>query len=592
MGYLRDDQVNRLKESVDIAEIISGYVDLKPAGSNLKGLCPFHNEKTPSFTVSRQRNSFHCFGCHESGDAISFIMKIENLEFVEALKFLADKMGIILEEEEGRTYKPDNKERLFKINALTAKFYLRNMLLEKKPQNYIKERGMDIDMVNTFFLGYAKGLGGLYEFLRENNVAVEDMIKLGLVARDQSGNGFYDKFRERLIFPILNNKKKVIGFGARTLSGSQVKYLNSPESEVFVKGDNVYGIDVVQRKHNRPRILLVEGYMDVIGLNNQGIDYAMASLGTALTETQARLVNRYGKEVYIAYDSDEAGIKATLRAIDVFENIKVEPFIIEFPDSMDPDEYVLKYGKESLEELIRNAKKPLDYKLDLIYSQNKDKIELTKALINFLARIKENSIRELYTQRVSRSMEISYESLLKDVVKYREENYKIITKPKENKKDNSNVGYNTNYKEIEVISTQAKRVILEKEVIGFSLINKTFFSLLEKISRDFIKVDYLVNLYDFISKEYENTESKLTKIFQSEIYRKSNVDENYKKILKTFIEGTESSVSSELINRVKVFALNEKKEEINKSLNDNPNMIEADKIGLLRELVKIQQELN
>ena len=595
MGYIPEDQVNRLKDTLDIVDIVSGYVDLKVSGQNLKGLCPFHNEKTPSFMVSRERNSFHCFGCGERGDAISFIMKLENLEYVEALKFLADKIGMTLEEEQGNTVNTDYRNKLYKINSLVAKYYLRNMLIDERPQQYIKRRGMDIGMVNTFFLGYAKRLGGLYEFLRENNVDVEDMIKLGFVAKDKDGNGYYDKYRDRLIFPILNNKKKVIGFGARTLGDSKIKYLNSPESEIFIKGDNVYGVDVVQKKYNRERIILVEGYMDVIGLNNQGIDYAMASLGTALTENQAKLVKRYGQQVYIAYDSDEAGIKATLRAIEVFDNLKIDPLIVEFPDSMDPDEYVLKYGKESFEKLLQNAKKSMDYKLDRIYSKNKDRIDVSKDLIDFLANIKGNAIRELYTQKVANSIGTSYDALLNDVVKYREENYKKITnsQTKETyKKDISNVGYNNNYKTTQNVPKEAKRVLLEKEIIGLSLINKTFFTLLNDISKDFITVDYLIDLYDLISKEYAKTDSHLTATFQSELYKKSNVEQNYKKLLSTFIEGTETSVSSELIERAKRFILIERREEINKLLQEASGKPEANTLDLLRELVQLQQELN
>ena len=592
MAYIPEDQINRLKDSIDIVELISQYVELKPSGQSLKGLCPFHNEKTPSFMVNRNRNTFHCFGCHEGGDGISFIMKIENLDYIGAVKFIAEKQGVILDEKESNSFRKDTRDKFYKINALVAKFYFRNMLIEKKPQQYIKSRGLDINMVNRFFLGYAKNGNELFNFLIENKVQVEDMIKLGLVAKDKNTDNYYDKFRDRLIFPIINNKRKVIGFGGRTMNDSKIKYLNSPESEVFIKGDNLYGIDVVSRKYNRPRIILVEGYMDVIGLNNQGIDYAIASLGTALTENQARLVKRYGEEIYIAYDSDTAGIKATNRAIEIFEKVDVEPKIVEFPQGMDPDEFILKYGKDKFEKSLKDAKKSLDYKLDLIVKNSSDKYDLTNKVIEFLASIQGNVVRELYAQKAAKMLNISYESLMSDVVEHQSKNKSQKNKVDNNIKKTNKVGYNNNYKEDNSIGKDQYRVKLEKEIVVRSLLNKDYFDILKDTAKSFIKLDYLSLLYSEIEAEYANTnESHLSKVFESETFKRSNLQQPYKQLEINQSDGDEKIVSDELLERVNKFLLDQRLEEIYEILNSGDEIKQEEKVALINELVKTQKKL-
>lgn len=592
MAYIPEDQINRLKDSIDIAELISQYVELKPSGQSLKGLCPFHNEKTPSFMVNRNRNTFHCFGCHEGGDGISFIMKIENLDYIGAVKFIAEKQGVILDEKESNSFRKDTRDKFYKINALVAKFYFRNMLIEKKPQQYIKSRGLDINMVNRFFLGYAKNGNELYNFLIENKVQVEDMIKLGLVAKDKNTDNYYDKFRDRLIFPIINNKRKVIGFGGRTMNDSKIKYLNSPESEVFIKGDNLYGIDVVSRKYNRPRIILVEGYMDVIGLNNQGIDYAIASLGTALTENQARLVKRYGEEIYIAYDSDTAGIKATNRAIEIFEKIDIEPKIVEFPQGMDPDEFILKYGKDKFEKSLKDAKKSLDYKLDLIVKNSSDKYDLTNKVIEFLASIQGNVVRELYAQKAAKMLNISYESLMSDVVEHQSKNKSQKNKVDNNIKKTNKVGYNNKYKEDNSIGKDQYRVKLEKEIVVRSLLNKDYFDILKDTAKSFIKLDYLSLLYSEVEAEYANTnESHLSKVFESETFKRSNLQQPYKQLEINQSDGDEKIVSDELLERVNKFLLDQRLEEIYEILNSGDEIKQEEKVALINELVKTQKKL-
>ncbi|MDO5027397.1 MAG: DNA primase [Tissierellia bacterium] len=596
MGFIPEDQINRLKDSLDIVDVISSYVELKPSGANHKGLCPFHHEKTPSFMVSPQRNSFHCFGCGEGGDAISFIMKIENLDYIGAIKFLADKMGIILEETQYNRKDFDEKDKLYKINALTAKFYFRNMLLDKRPQNYIEKRGLNIGIVNSFFLGYAKDDNGLYKFLLDQGVDPMDMLKLGLIGKSQNDGSFYDKFRDRLIFPILNSKQKVIGFGGRTISDHKIKYLNSPESQIFIKGDNLYGVNVLQKRVNREKIILVEGYMDVIGLFNYGIDYATASLGTALTDNQARLVKRYGKKVYIAYDSDTAGIKASLRAIDIFAKIDIDPFIVQFPDSMDPDEYVKAYGIEKFNKLLVSAKTSLDFKMDLVLAKNTNKLDLSDSMIDFLCQIQGNAKREIYIQKAAKALDVSFDALLEDVERALKEKESKEKNYINNREFRPNFGYDNKQKPsypknpVRVISRDEMRLKLEKELISKVLINRTFYDMLDEKVQEFIKSDYLLDLYRLLEDFYSHEEAvDKNFIFSSPQFEKAGISDLVKNMDMTYKEGIEKSVSDELIDRIDTFILEERQEQIFNLLKKDLN--KEEKITLIKELVDIKSRL-
>lgn len=594
MGYIPEDQIERVKDALDIVDIVSGYVELKQTGANQKGLCPFHHEKTPSFIVSAQRNNYHCFGCGEHGDAISFIMKIENLSYIEAIRFLAEKEGIMLEEKAYNKEVVEKRQRLYKINALALRFFFKNMLTEKIPQDYIHDRGLDIKLVNTFFLGYATAGNSLYRFLFEQGVDIEDMLHLGLVSRNQEDGTYYDRFRNRLIFPIINNKKKVIGFGGRDLIDGKIKYLNSPESDIFHKGSNLYNVNLVQNRVNRDRVLLVEGYMDVIGLHSHGIDYALASLGTALTLDQAKLAKRYGRHVYIAYDSDEAGIKATRRAIQIFEEIDVEPKVLSFPKQMDPDDYIKAYGKTAFEKLLKQAKPAPIFEIDYIISQGQDMIATSQALIEFLATIKGNAKREIYVKKVADSLDISFESLNNDVLKL-VNIHKHHNQSSQKRQTNPNYGYNSQYKGKEEhvsLSKDQLRIKLEKEILSKALINRTYYDNLKETANEFIQTDSLNLLFKEISQEYETTTSLvLSEVFKSDAYLSANIADQFDKHrqVQEANDNKEDSVSDELKMRISRFVLEEQVEQIYELLKEEKTRDE--KIDLTRRLVELQRKL-
>ena len=433
MRLISDDMVNQIKASSDIVDIIGEYVDLKKAGSSFKGLCPFHNEKTPSFTVDRKKQLFHCFGCGAGGDVVSFIMQKEGLSYPEGLKYLAHKAGInlVFDENPGVSEK---KKRLYDINKEIMMYFYKNLLTNKAPQDYLLRRGLRSNIVNTFMLGFAKNSwDDVLLYAKSKDIKEEDLLELGLIAKSKNGN-FYDKYRNRLIFPIIDTYGRVIGFGGRAIDDTMPKYLNSPESEVFKKRFNLYGLNNF-KKQSRRDLILVEGYMDVIALNNKGIDIAVASLGTAFTVEQAKLAKRYADNIYICYDSDSAGIKAAKRAIEIFKEAEIGVNIIELGEGLDPDDFVKKYGEDAFEKKMDEASDEYNYLYEKIldgYSEanENEKFEKLNQFIGFLSSIKQDLTREIFINKVSNLFDIDKQTLKGAISKYNNKHHKekIINK--------------------------------------------------------------------------------------------------------------------------------------------------------------------
>ena len=439
MRLISDDMANQIKDNSDIVDIIGEYVDLKKAGSSYKGLCPFHNEKTPSFTVDKKKQLFHCFGCGAGGDVVSFIMQKEGLSYPESLKYLGEKAGInIVYNENPVVNKRRNK--LFEINKEVMMYFYKNLLTNKAPQDYLLNRGLRSNIVNTFMLGYAlDSWDDLLNFAKNKGIKEEDLLELGLVAKSKKGN-YYDKYRNRLIFPIIDTYGRVIGFGGRSIDKAMPKYLNSPESDVFKKRFNLYGLNNF-KKQNRRDLILVEGYMDVIALNNNGIDLAVASLGTAFTIEQAKLAKRYADSIYICYDSDSAGIKATKRAIEIFREAEIGVNIIELEDGLDPDDFVKKYGRDAFKKKMDEALDEYNYLYTQIlkgYSDanENEKFEKLNLFISFLASINQELTREIFINKVSSLFEIDKQTLKTAISKYNNKHHKAKYNREEFQKSN------------------------------------------------------------------------------------------------------------------------------------------------------------
>lgn len=551
MVFISDEKKNEILENSDIVAIIGDYVDLKKSGNSYKGLCPFHNEKTPSFTVDDRKQLFHCFGCGEGGDVVSFIMHKEGLSYIDSMKYLAKKAGIKLDDTKSSK---ENKilNRYYDINKDIMMYFYKNLLTDKACQIYLKNRGFRSNIVNTFMLGFAKNSwDDLLSYVKKKDYLLDDIENLGLIKKSQNGK-YYDKYRNRLIFPIINHYGKVIGFGGRSIDSTMPKYLNSPESQVFKKRYNLYGLNIFKKQSNKD-IILVEGYMDVIGLNNQGIDQAVASLGTSLTSDQAKLLKRYAKNVYICYDEDNAGIKATDRAIEILLDEGIKPNIISLEKGLDPDDFVKKYGRDAFIKKMDEASDVYNYKYNKIldlYAESKDneKFEKLNLFIEFLSSIKSDLTREIFINNVSKLFDIDKSTLKESVLKYND-NYKKTYKNQNkdsfyNKNDFKNFNTNQN-----TIIERKKYSVSTNELETLRLYlnqkdeydeNKEFFDQVivdEKLLE--IKQYIDKNGFDKISENFSNDyqfiidyiKDKSNKIVGNELKEKINL-ENRKKLLK------------------------------------------------------------
>ena len=368
--YYPEELVEEIRSKNDIVDVISSYVRLQKKGSSYFGLCPFHNEKSPSFSVSRQKQMYYCFGCGAGGNVFTFLMEYENYSFVEALKYLADRAGVELPEPEysGEAKKrADTKAILLEINKAAAQYFYVQLL---RPQGrhaltYLKDRKLSDDTIKAFGLGYSnKYSDDLYKYLKSKGYKDDMISQAGLISIDEK-YGVHDKFWNRAMFPIMDVNSRVIGFGGRVMGDAKPKYLNSPETIIFDKSRNLYGLNRA-RKSRKPYFLLCEGYMDVISLHQAGFTNAVASLGTALTPGHAALIKRYVNEVYLTYDSDEAGTKAALRAGPILREVGITAKIIRMEPYKDPDEFIKNLGAEAFEERIQKARNGFMFSLEIL----------------------------------------------------------------------------------------------------------------------------------------------------------------------------------------------------------------------------------
>lgn len=432
-----EEVIERIKEQNDIVDIISEKVKLKHSGRNYLGLCPFHNEKTPSFSVSVDKQIYKCFGCGEAGNVITFVMKTKGLSYVESIEYLAEKANISIEQGKDKKVK-DKKDILYKINVEAARFFFNNLNNNLKEKEYFLKRGITQVTIRRFGLGYSlNNWEELLSFLKRKGFSNELVSEAGLaIAKDKGG--FYDRFRNRVMFPVFDHRGKVIGFGGRVLDDSKPKYLNSPETQIFSKRTNLYGLNFAIKDNKDRCLVIVEGYMDCISLHQVGITNVVASLGTALTVNQARLLKRYADTAIIAYDADIAGQNATLRGLDVLKGVGLDVKVLTVPDGKDPDGYVRIHGKEEFLKLISNSVPLIDYKLNRA-KENKNLFKETD-LIQYAKEVTEivedlNPIeQDIYIKKVSEQTGIKEQSFYDSVKKL---NNKEI---QSNKKVNSKIG--------------------------------------------------------------------------------------------------------------------------------------------------------
>lgn len=583
MYVINDNVLDEIRDRADIVDLIGEYVDLKRSGSNYMGLCPFHSEKTPSFSVSPSKSIFKCFGCGVGGDVITFVMKRENLSFPEAVEFLADKYNVRLE-----VYKDENKEarekrnRLYEINREAGLHFLKNYEASQKTQLYLKNRMLSDKTIRSYGIGYSKdSWTDLYDHLTKMGYREDELLELNLISKSKNGN-YIDRFRDRVMFPIINRNNRIIGFGARAFGDAKPKYLNSRETPIFHKGSNVFNINIISRESTRERIILVEGYMDVISLYNSGINYSVASLGTSLTIDQANIIKKMARDIYICYDSDSAGINATSRAIDIFLQASVKPKIIELEGGLDPDDFIKKYGVEGFENKIKSAISYIEFKIKKL--KENFNLEDSEGLSNFtiesakiLSSIKNPIERDIFVKDFSRKYNISYTAIENYI------NYLNRNKLKETKREKFKVKKNTN-----VVKSNKARA--QEELLSYSLLDNDIY----KYIKNKIEVFYFTNamtraVFEEIPRLYE--EEMEVRDFLSLLESNRLIDKEFVENILSIINDihVNDKIVDELINTIEGNYLRDRK---NKILENIEKLQGEENKNLLLEALKELQEIN
>ena len=590
------DIIEEIKSRSDIVKVISDYIKVQQSGINYKGLCPFHGEKTPSFYINGSKQIYKCFGCGEGGDVINFIMKIENLEFMDAVKLLAKDCGMEINTniDEKSKIRIEKIKKIQDINTEAARYYFSNLIKEKNyGYEYLRRRGLDDKIIKKFGLGYApKAWTNLMDYLISKGYDKETLVECGLVTYKKDGNKYYDRFINRVIFPIFDYRGNVIGFGGRVLDDSLPKYLNSPDTLAFNKKYNLYGLNFARKNITDRTIVLVEGYMDLISLYQYGIRNVCATLGTALTIDQGNLLKRYVDTVIISYDSDDAGVKATLRAIDILTSVGINVKVLNLKDVKDPDEFIRKYGIEGYKKSIEDAVHYIRYKIvkckeNYDLSKDEQRLKFTKESTKIIKSLKSPVDIDYYINFLSAESQISVESLKKEVYgksyksnynpKFKDNRYVQVDK---NAQRNPSIINNGN----EIIEKTLVRLLLEekeirkllilkldekdfmidenKEILKFIIKNEE----LDKITIDKLKSlnlceDYLLNLYNM-------------KIESININDKKGIEEIIKKVKR-------NKLQNDIDNLLK-----KQKELENGKIKDNSNAKEVD-VQIMEIAIKI-----
>ena len=597
MSYIIDDEVlEKIRAQVDIVDLISDYLHLKKSGSNYMGLCPFHNEKTPSFSVSPAKGIFKCFGCGAGGDHISFIMQKENLSFREAVEFLANKYNIELKEYKNNESKQHRelREKIYEANRDAAIYYMNCLTKSSVALNYLKKRSIDKSITLKFGIGYSPdGWTNLYDYLKSKGYRDEELEAANLISKSKRGT-YIDRFRNRIMFPILDISKRVIAFGGRTLDSSIPKYLNSSDTIIFNKGDNLYNINKVKEENKTGKIILVEGYMDVISLYKSGINYSVASLGTAFTENQAKLIKKYAEEVYICYDSDQAGIRATDRAIDILLSQNVKPKIIQLTDGMDPDDFVRKYGKLDFELELSKAVTYLDYKIAKIKSRwnlnsSEGIVGFTTEVSDLLIRLKNPIERDVYIDKISKNFGIKSESIISYIqLKGRDFKSKL-------KKDKFVEKKNLVKKEQNSLDVKKSRAQIEVQLISYLIHGRDLFNIVDSNleSYEFSGMKER-DAFEIIKNLY--TESDLDNLEEHIKDNKLISQEYLSKLMGVKVDLRNSTdILKELIDTIKNYSLEDRRDKLLekiKSLDGKKEFDVQELNGLIDELNEINLKLN
>lgn len=551
-----DELIEEIRNSNDIVEVVSQYVTLKRSGRNFLGLCPFHKEKSPSFSVSPDKQIFHCFGCGAGGNVIHFMSKIENINFIESLEILADKAGIRLPDTQnaGSDKMQILKDKVYKVNEKAAMFCHENLYspLAKSAQEYVKKRKLTNSTLKSFMIGYSGTFNELYQYLKKEGFQEEEILASHLVSKTENGK-YIDRFRNRLIFPIFDIRGRVIAFGGRVLDDSKPKYINSADTIVYNKGRHLYALNLAKNS-GKKEIIVVEGYMDTISLYQREITNVVASLGTAMTETQGRLLTKYSEKVIIGYDSDGAGQAATLRGLEIIDQLGCDVRVLQLEDAKDPDEFVVKYGNGRFHLLVEKAISLIEFKVKILkknlnLDNTKDKIKFLNEIAKLLSKVENKIEKEIYIDKISKEYEISKEAI------YAQTN-KLDYASNQGKKELENNRLIHKKQKEEHTQSVTKEIIQRENTLLYLLIN---------YNEAYEKFKEMITVEDFKFKENKII---LQKLYDE--YKKGN--SNIQEVISSFEE-------QEMMNHITAVLMTDYAiTDVNKAIEDLLNTYKKEKL--------------
>ena len=577
---ISEEILEKIKEENDIVDIISESVRLKKAGRSFSGLCPFHNEKSPSFSVSQEKQIYKCFGCGESGNVITFVMKNKNMNFVDAVKYLADRANILLEDENRVNPTAKKKELLYKVNVEAGRFFYSNLKSNKMALEYFLNRGIRQDTIKRFGLGYAKdSWNSLLFHLRKLGFNDNILLEAGLVLTSEKTGNKYDRFRNRVMFPVFDYRGKVIGFGGRVLDDSKPKYLNSPETLVFQKGTNLYGLNFAIKSNMKERyFIMVEGYMDLISLHQYGITNVVASLGTALTVNQARLLKRYADKVIISYDADVAGQTATMRGLEILKNAGFDVRVLSIPQGKDPDEYVRSNGKEAFMKLINEAEGLVEYRIkkageNINFKDSNDLVRYGKRVTEILANV--NPIeKDIYIKKISENTGIREQALYDLLSKEMTKNIKN-QEFMNNKEENGTKLYN-----------EPAFIKAERSLLKLCLEEEYFDYISQLISQDELILPEHKEIFSIIKEAKKGNINNIVTFLESKSENVKTIEEIVKIKEQQVLNGKDNKkLIQDLIKQIENYKLNQRLKE----LKQKQKILEAQ--GKIEESIHIAIEL-
>mgnify|MGYP000439954389 FL=1 len=588
-----DEIIEEVRQNNDIVDIISQYVHLTRKGRNYFGLCPFHSEKSPSFSVSPDRQIFHCFGCGVGGNVYTFLMKIEGITFKEALEQLAERANIQLPKLENNadTAREELKAKVYKVNEFTAEFYHQNLYkpTSKIGQEYVKKRKMNKETLEAYRIGFSGKFDELYKALKAQGFGEKEILESGLVNKNDNGT-YIDRYRNRLMFPICDVRGKVIAFGGRILDDSKIKdskfpqpkYINSPENVVYSKGRHLFGLNVA-KKDSAKKLLIVEGYMDVISLHQRGVTNVVGALGTALTEQQGWLLRKSTEQVILGFDADGAGQTAIARSMEILQKMGCDMRVLQIEGAKDPDEYIVKFGEGRFRLAMDNAISLVEFKVknlkkDLNLENTGDKIKFLNEIAKILSKVENTMEREIYIEKIAQGYNISKEAIYAEVNKLIYNNTKEdkvlqsreIKPVRENIKNTTEIDEDLKRRENTIIAilldSNANMFAKIKEQIKpedfkDSVNRKIAEQLYKELEKEDCNINRLIDSFD------EETQNHITMVMATD-YEIDNLEKAVDDILQKYEKEKLDNRKQEILTQLEIEEDVDKKKELGKELSN------------------------